>query len=340
MWYIIIIVAIIIAFTGVGKHALFNPQVNSALCIIYICWILFTGIKTGQLTAVMFICWALSIVDCIRDIKVAKHYYENIEVRVDPLYRLKSLTALFTWGLSRVVFLLFADVFIARSATIEAKKILEKKKIVPHGDMVINDCATSFAKRHFYHQYKIKYWQAINKMLIEGSVLSNEMIIDKEFQRYKEKLEKAYPKSIIGKMGEIISEEGQAAKKERENAENEISLQSRLYAYVDKEFYNDCQHKISESLETCGTLSPSSILWLDGLKNISELHKNDFNLPVKWAEYLIIFLMQPLVQEQTIEDCDLSDRILENHQYRHIKGLPMLTRNAEDNPLLALDDDD
>lgn len=335
MW-IIIIVGIVVLGTGLWKHLLFNPQINSAFSI----YCVYRLIREGELTTIMFLLYVVVIIDCIRDIIIAKTYYDcrDIEYRVDPLYRTKSLLSLFTLGLARVVFLVFADRFIAASVSSDIDKVLQEYKIIPHYGFHISNYASSFSQKHFLWQYNMKYDEVIREKLKKGTILSNKEIVNSEFGIYEKKLARAYPQNLVEKIGEIISAEGKRAKIEREYAREEIFKRSWYYAYVDKTFYNDCKEIISSCLANYGALSPDYIAQVLELENIEVFQKNIFSFPPNWVKYMVIFMIQPLVKDGVVEECNISDGILENHQYKHIEGIPMLSRNAEDDPRLALDD--
>ena len=344
MWYIVIILVVIGLIVTLGKYVLFDPRINSVLCIVTKCMqigLIISGYAVANKLwlGVFLVLSPIIIISCIRDIVIAKKYYGNIEYGVDPLYRVKSLTSIFTYGISRVVFLLIVDPYIYYSARSDLEKDLNRDRIIPYQDGQSTDNG-SFIKRHFYRQYSMRYYEFANAKLASGEVLSNQWVIDAESQMSQNKLEKSYPKTFLEKAGEMFSDEGKEAKAGRENAEKEIPSIRTLKAYVDTGFYNQCKLEMSEALKTRGTLSPHNIAKLEELKCLNIFkNKNIFKI-YNWIEYYVIFVMSSLVKEGIVEEFDLNDKnILENHQYKHIMGVPMRSRNAEDNPLLALDDD-
>ena len=117
MWYIIIAILVIGVIVVLAKYVLFHPQVNSVVSIIVYIWMLVTISSDGpELTFAAFIMLLIPIIDCIRDIIIAPRYYRtDIDIELDKLYVIKSLTSLFTFGFSRIVFLLVVDPHIACS---------------------------------------------------------------------------------------------------------------------------------------------------------------------------------------------------------------------------------
>lgn len=104
MHYIIIGFIAVVIVVVIGKFVLFEPRVNSIIWLLYFIYILKTALQArGGSLGFRLILIGIAIIvliDCIRDIIIAKDYYEDIEIRIDKLYKIKSLTSIFTSGLA------------------------------------------------------------------------------------------------------------------------------------------------------------------------------------------------------------------------------------------------
>lgn len=330
MWYIIIVLAAVLLFAKYGinaiKYILFEPRLNSAISIIYIICIIAAGKKVSGVWNVVLI---VSIIDCICDIIIAKDYYENIECRVDPLYRIKSLASLFTLGLARSAFLLVIEPGIYCYARFDLKKIVKKEKVFPYPtEIVYSHCL----------QYRKYFNELLNKKLEDGTVLSNQEFLVQRAKLISEKLEESYPKNFVNKLIEM-SPAGNESKMKRWQAQIEIDSLSSIYAYIDSYFYNQCKQEISDKMVNHSVLAPSGIVQKVELNCLKKINNKNIFQKDNWIEYFVEFVLNSLVQDGIFEKYDYSNSIWEIYQYKHVRGVDMLVRNADDNPDLALDDD-
>lgn len=188
--------------------------------------------------------------------------------------------------------------------------------------------------------YRMEFEKIIRNNLEEGKLLTNKKCVDDEIQLRKENLEKFYPKKKIVKWAEKFTEEGKQALAERAEAERSLLAKESLYTYINANYYYDCGEKVSEAMSNRTILSACDIAELDEVVFLKDLEKKDSGCNGRWREYFIIFNMQWLVSEEIVNDENISNAILDRHQYGLVNGKAMVSRNANDIPGLALDDED
>lgn len=339
MW-LFIIVGIILIFRF-GKwiaglvfaavwHLLFHPRINSALAAICI----FLSIYVAGFNNPIAVLLLISMLDCIRDFVMADKYYLpfSIDTANDRLYRIKSICSLLTFGLSRAVFALVVYPKISVSAFRCARRL-----VIPY-DWYGGYYDYPGKSRYFCYQHS----KFVQKRLRKGKLVSNEDAIKQWMQARRYKAERVYqansPQNVIGKIAEavaeVFTEEGKERAIVREDARKLTYLTgSEYYAYIDVRFYHKCKQMIAKAMENRSTLRPQDIMELDEVKNIEKLPKDSVN-------YIGIFILEALVQDGIVEKVDLLDDVRDIWQYRHVQGKQILCRDAANNPLLALDDDE
>lgn len=323
MHYIIITLIVIGILIFLGKHILFNPRVNSIITII--CIAIF--VIVGNPNAIMV--FIIPIIDCILDIIRAESYYEDVEVDIDKLYMIKSLTSIPTLGLARAIFLLIVNPLISRSVSSNIKKKMAAGCPLPYR---IDNYSNLAAKDYYYGRY-------INRLEKDGLLVSNIETVKVETNISKRKLANLYPKKIMEKIVDFFA--GDKEQKDlRKEAEKTLDDNSTVWhmAYISVDYYEQYQSKISEAI-----LQRKKIFSTHTIKAFEELKSLNLTAPVgkkkistKWSDYFIIQTLNPFVENGAIIDARCSDEPLNNHQY----GLEMISRNANDIPGLALDDDD
>lgn len=335
----IIIAAIIIVliFTIASKllgailyallYALFDPRVNS---IIYLIFFLLVGIGAWQEFGsdsflVLLILIGPIIFDCILDIKRSYNYYSGpTDIRIDKLYLIKSLTAIPTFGFSRIVFRFIVGPCLSLSVLLDIHK-----KIA--AGQPFQGIRSKLQAKHYY------YGKHIRKMVQKGTVVYNGDTIKIETEVISERLRDLYPKNLIEKLVEKLSEDSTAEDKRKE-LEQKLSDGYRSYAYLNAAVFAQYAQSISEVMRTKGPYSPSDI------QNFEELSALNLTVPIggstDWSEYFIIQALQPLVADGTFKDNDFSDGV-DSHVYEHTgSAKAMKSISAENDSRFALDDDE
>jgi len=282
---------------------------------------------------VMSIMSIIVIIDCIHDIIIADEYYKRKDIGIDPLYMFKGLTSIVTLGYSQVVFFLVTDMVIGVVVKKKIKRALKSGRALPPIDHV----EWNFQAARYHYKKQIKRLESRKK------IVSNIETIDAENSIGVEKLNKLYPQKLIDKIAEMVGG-NEEMKVKRENASMSLLLSGENYAYLDMTVFMKYADMISTVMSNKGCFGVSEI------KNFSELDELRLTAPImfsntkgpRWAEYFIIQALQPLVSVGIFEDCNLNDNDpLDNHSYRYVKSTRTIPSiNANDNPLLALDDDD
>lgn len=338
MHYLIIgIIAIVVAFSlgvlllkGIFYallFGLFHPKVNS---IIYLIFFLLLGVLSLQQGAVLqLLLIAIVIFDCVLDIRRSISYYicpNTLNPRVDKLYLAKSLTSLLTFGFSRIVFCLIVGPYISFGVLSDIKKKIAEGQPLPAYPPYLG----LQAKRYYYSHHI----RAIEK---KGGLIYNGGTINSETEVIQQRLQDLYPKSLMQKLAEKFTA-NEESKDLRERLSQKISDGHRAYAYLRADVYERYARLIPEAMLTKTCYSPSDI------KNFEELSELNLTAPVNggtsWGEYFIIQALQPLVDNGTFMDHDISDGA-DIHAYQHTGSTkPMPSIDADNNPLFALDDDD
>lgn len=332
----VILIVLSLAFSLV-KHVLFNPVVNSIIVgLLYlfalICTISGSYIiikETGDFKnlvggSFLIIVVSLVLFDCIWDIAHAKHYYIDIEWRIDKEFALKSLSSIPTLGLSRLFF-----VCIVRPIR-SIQTLLYIKKEIRDGYPLLNGG----------DYYKMKWIRRLEK---KGVIISNIETVTNEAKIRQEKLEALYPKKTLEKVADMVAGD-KTVKEKRKDAEKRLRTESLAicYAYIGVDVFEQYPKLIMEVMSEKGRHSVADI------KKFEELKPLHLTVPfhgingknTEWSEYFIIQALKPLVAEGIFEDDDLNDNdVFDNHAYRYTESkVAMKCIDADNDPLLALDD--
>lgn len=276
-------------------------------------------------------------------------------VEVNPQYPYgSSFVANFFAGFYSIEFLRFADPYITNAVSYVVENMFLEWKAVRY-KAVNPSYGCPYTDYRFVMRYGEKYdllrpeiENRIKRNLESGKFLTNERHVDEEFKlredRLAEATEKEEDKNFVVKVIENIPKEGREAlakaREEIENARNELSSKESLYTYVDYNFYEECKRKAVEALSDKTCMPVRNIVELEELSFLNDLQKKGYKPDQRWREYFVIFIMQSLVQDGIVKDESALDGILDTHQYGLADGRPMLERDGNNNPALALDDDD
>lgn len=337
MQYIIIgIIGIAIVFT-IGTRilklifyavlfGLFHPKVNSIISLIFFLLLGFGVLQQGVVFGIFLT--SICILDCVLDIYRSHNYYVcpiTVNPSIDKLYLIKSLTSLLTFGFSRIVFCLIVGPYLSFSVLSDIKKKIASGQPFPAS----LPCGSLQAKKYYYSRH-------IRAMEQKGDVVYNGSTIDNETKVLTERLHDLYPKTLMEKLVDKFAG-NKDSEDLREILRQKINDGHCSYVYLSTVAYERYLQLIPEVMLTKACYSPSDI------KNFEELSALNLTVPVTgstdWSEYFIIQALQPLVDNGTFVDNDISDGI-DTHAYQHTGGTkPMPSIDADNNPLFALDDD-
>lgn len=329
MWYIIIAVVLIAIIILLTKHLLFNPILNAVISII---WFAFLGFGFAQMGAgIIVLPISIIIIDCVRDIVISKDYYESIEIEIDKRFLVKSLTAIFSLGFARIIFLLVVDPLLSHSVASEIKQQLRCEHPLPHSSFF----SPSKAKNYYYAKQ-------MGRLEKKGAVISNIQTVENETEIRRRKLSGLYPEKLLAKLSDIVAGD-KDLKEKRKEAEGKLKSYKSYYAYLSTAVFEKYPPLISEAMSKKGCCPLASI------KSFEELKALNLTLPLalnnskdsEWSEYFIIQALRPLVFSGTFEDCDFNDKdVFDNHAYQYAKSaVRMPSIDADNDPLFALDDD-
>lgn len=331
---IIVVIVIIGLLLKLGKHVLFNPRVNSILTLIGVVVVAIIGIQyIGAnfffgLPAIIII-----IVDCVRDIMISPDFYSDVEVRIDKLYMAKSLTSLFTYGSSRLVFFLIVQPCLSYSVKKEIQRRIDAWKPLPDSEF-FDDLK---AKEYYYQKH-------IDKLLDEGVIVSNIYTVDETVKSRRELLDKLYPKKIVAKIADAVAGD-KDAKDIRKKCEKKLASDriKQYYAYISTEAYDKLKDILIETMSSKGNCSSCNIVHFPELKvfhpDISISKTAFYNATSAWSEYFVIQTLSSLVKENLFEENNFNDNDpFDNPAYRYAKStVKMPSIDADNDPLLALD---
>lgn len=336
MWYIIAGIVIILILIVLCKYVLFEPRVNSVISLIFYIMILGYAMNSQEVKLgfwTIFVC--ISMVDCIRDIILAKEMYEDIEIRIDKFYMVKSLTSLFLFEYSRSIFLLIVQPFLYFSIFKDIKKKIQCGYPLPYGSNYSN----LKIKNYFYTKY-------ISRLEKDGMIISNVKTVENEMQIEQKKLNDLYPEKLTAKIADMIAGD-KDMKEMRKRAEGWFRSGEFInhYAYLGVDSFERYPKLIIEAMSERGCFPVSAIKRFEELKELNLLvpivDKRNNNKNTGWSNYFIIQSLEPLVAEGIFSDNDFNDNdVFDNHAYQYVKStVSMPSIDADNDPLFALDDD-
>ena len=331
MHYIIIGILVIGVIITLGKYILFEPRVNSIISIIYFLWFAITELKVGDWFPIILI--SIAMIDCVRDIIIAKDYYADIEIEIDKMYKIKSLSSIFTGGLVRIIFLLIVEPYLSFSVSSDIKKRMEQGYPLPYS----SDYSSLQAKNYYYEK-------RILELVEKGELISNIKTVDSESKVQRKKLDDLYPEKILDKIVDMIAGD-KDMKENRKRAERRLQINSikKNYAYLRTDMFDMYAKLISEVMANKGCYSVLDIKKFEELKELNLMMPIVDNYNEKnstWSNYFIIQALQPLVVDGVFSDSDFNDNdVFDNHAYQYVKSTVMMPSiDADNEPRLALDD--
>lgn len=323
MWLVIAGVVILILAILLGKYILFSPRVNSGITMI---WLVLIVIR--EPIAIILI--IIPLIDCIRDIIIAKDYYEDLEIGIDKLFMIKSLTSILTLSFARVIFLLIVGPIIAHSVSSDIQKKIKEGRPLPYKSLY-----SKLQAKNYYYAKKIEMLEQ------KGIIISNIITVDNEADIRRKKLDGLYPKKLLDKMADMVAGDKEI-KEKRKEAEGKLKpwVLKKYYAYISADVLAQYQKIIIEVMSKKGPYSPSVIKDFKELQLLRDVNGGKAKSG-DWREFFVIQVLNPLVAVGVFEDNDFSDNdALNTHVYRYIKSeVPMKSIDANNDPLLALDDD-
>jgi hypothetical protein len=266
----------------------------------------------------------IALLDCVVDCILAPQIYKEDDF--DKFYVIKSLLSVVTQFCARAVYLLVVDPIIYLKAKQGVDDMVENDGIIPNSNILANYSTQCQGFMHII----------LDKYIKQGMVMSNEADVKEELKYSKTKLEDSYPTKFMDMLKEIFDVE---MAEKRKNAAEEIESGNRIYSYIENRFYQRCKSEFDKGMALHGMLSAVDVIKLDDIQCVALLKQKEIDNRENVMKYYAISILNDLAKDGVVEKCDFSDEMLDNHQYRHINGLPMKSINADENPALALDDD-
>lgn len=287
------------SISGIGKlinNIFFDPRVNSVITIIFsVCYLISdTTLFSEGLRPLCKVLWILSIIDCVRDFVAGEDYYRTPR---DPLYVIKSITSILTLGMSRGFFFLVVGPLIHYGETKALREAVES------GQPVSPCCSGSLRAQEYYYDMELEW------LLKQGKLVSNEKTVREEIARSQRKLDKLYPKKFLEKIVDAVAGDDEV-KEQRDRGEAGIKRLRYSRTYISKAVYDQIPNALVEAMRDKGTLCAADIIKLE------ELERFDFGKGC-CGETFLIQALEPLVENGTFLDDDISDDPLENHAYRY-----------------------
>jgi signal transduction histidine kinase len=228
-----------------------------------------------------------------------------------------------------IILLSFAPRAVFAIGEIFARTVLHPKALIKinSGEFfhTVDNAAQSFIPA-YYEKY-------VNMYCRVGVAVSNKAVIAKEKELSSAKLEKMYPKKFIEQVAEKFTVDKQTIQ-DREDSKKELDSIEKRTAYISKAGFETFFAKMEAVLRQSGSMSPRTFL-----------EKKFPNESGQWlplgVEYFLIQAFTEGVYSGRIIDENKRDHPMVNHAYLHLQSeiQPKVT-NANDNPLLALDDDE
>ena len=336
---IVIIVALFILFWGV-KFLILNPKVNAVISIIALVSLVVLEPFSIEFTKFSTFLAVINLLDCVHDLILSDGFYDKPSDNIDVMFAWKSISVCVLGVLCyfsgeqaivlalcpRVVF--FCAVYPLLWLTVN-NDIKDKILIgypIPYFSW-------------YYHRSPKRcyiYGKIVKKLYNNGKLVANFQTVKDEVEISQKKLDSQKPSNFVKKLVHNIFEDKEN-KEKRTDAENKISSKMirRYSAYISSEFYENYSKKIANVLiSKQATFSPWKIKELIELQDLNLMKPNGIFENVEWSEYFIIQCLKKMVEDGTINDFKCSDEPLNNHSY----GISMVSRDASNNPALALDD--
>lgn len=281
---------------GIFKAILFGPRVNSILTAFLALYLIFsnTPLFTGGFKLPSRVLWMLCILDCIRDVMVAEDYYDSCDL--DPLYVTKSISSIFTLGMSRGFFLLLVGPILHHSVKQSLRDAVE-------GGRPIYSCSSKKLKAQKYY-----YKRELECLLNNEELVSNEKTLQEEVARAEKKLDKLYPKTLMATIIDTVAGDDEV-KKQRERNQRALSSLRFSQAYLGKAAFGQIAPATVEAMRDKGSLCVADMLQLKELEHFRSA-----------GEAFMVQALRPLVENGTFLDEDISDDPLESHAYLYAQS--------------------
>jgi len=351
------LVILVIAFVF-AKHVLFNPRINSiinALILIIAIVFMLTSLNwnKGPVMAVILslliivILPFIVLIDCIRDVIIAKKFYKDTKLGLDKLYIIKSLSVLalivtaliiaainqgkhsplyvslivylFIIGLPRIIFLFVVNPLIHHSVSSDIKR-----KITTHSPLPYNESDYSQIAAKCYYHGKIA-----QKLLKKGLLVTNIETVKNETNISRDKLAKMYPEKLLTKLADMIAGDKET-KEMRKNAEEKLtpSAISKHGAFLGIALYERYAADIVKFLLSIEkTFSPCNMKLYEELSGLNLMQPLGLSNDSEWSEYFIIQALDQSVKDGMVQDGNYCDDPLVNHSFgvkmKSVDGPPL-----------------
>ncbi len=240
MHYIIIGIVAICIIVFFVKHILFNPRVNSVICIIgFIVLIVLVWNTQYRAASIVF---AIAIIDCIRDISLAEELYETPDIEIDKVYAAKSILGILTLGLARAIYLLIIVSHSYFKASSDVNRILK------------SGCPFRSTIDSNEENYNYFYKKRVDKLIEEGKVVSSYNTFEDELSKSYKRLNKLYPKKFFAKLIDKVAG-NEEMKKKRNDASNHYEKDRAPYVCINTEIFNKFPQAITEAMSKRSTCS-------------------------------------------------------------------------------------
>ncbi|MCL1988518.1 MAG: hypothetical protein FWG64_11210 [Firmicutes bacterium] len=307
------------------------------------------------LSSIMFMLLHLALLDCIIDFfdliklkirtgEISKTFYQKLAKENEGLYYYKALWCILPAGIIGFYYFVrgdgfsFAEIWANRDVIIML--LVLPRAVFPLGEFLfrilggVRKLTANIKSDDFF---KLSSGRIVPGNLLEAIVedfsifgekyflvngfhitlISNEEIKNEEETIIKEMLKKENPSKSEEKMEEIINQK--------------LKDFPKGTTYISPAGYAKFSEQIDKLLQECSVISPRKFV--------------EKKLPEKYlemgVEFFVIKAFSQGVAEGRIIDMDVSDDILVRHAYKHtLSNVPMKSTVANDNPALALDDDD
>ena len=333
--YIVIGLIVIGIIFALAKFILFNPRANSIISLIGFTILYFYAVSKYNDASFIFFLIIIDI-DCIRDIVLAYKYYDYVDVGsdADKFYIIKSIVSLLTLGVARILFLIIVNPIIH----LNAKSII-KGKISAGSPLPADKCGKN-------QQVNYYYAKELNKFSARAELVSNKSTVDSEIKIMRKRLDAMYPSKFLMKVADFFAGD-KDMKEKRKNAEQMLSSDAlkEYYAYLPSRVFGNYQQTLINAMSDKTTLS------VEDIKKLPELAAINANVPLDsqngrnsdyWSTFFIVMALSPLIQTGEFEDLDCNTKDpIDIHSYHYTRSTKqMISVNANDDPSLALDDDD
>ncbi|MCL2285228.1 MAG: hypothetical protein FWC32_02565 [Firmicutes bacterium] len=333
---IVVFVTFIVIFAPVANLFAVHPRIAILVHAAIAIWCLISWGSTLEVIVLFLV-----LADCLNDIRVIAKYklsanQEYVGAKDNVLvgkgfvcgasvavaaslmwwYGLGNFHTLLFWAVAPRVIYLIADVYSNIIIFPKVKRMLSEDTIQFY-----------LIEGHGIHRFLFRIKESYLHMLSRtGKTVSNADIIITAMRKGRNKTDNSKHEEK-SKRSETRTKLEAFENRVSSTFENEISC-------ISQKGFEAFRNEAESRLRQCSKISPHEFI------KFKFPEKSDEWLPMG-VEFFVIKAFAPLVENGRIIDDDISDDILEHHAYSHTESnVPIKRTIANQNPLLALDDDD